>query len=748
MRNASARPTADTATDTTTETATRLSGTDLVNAARSGDPRARAALFSEYLPLVYNVVGRGLHGHADVDDVVQETMLSAMRALPRLREPERFRSWIVAIAIRQIHDHGRRSKATVARQQPLADVANVLDPSRDLAELTVDRQALSQAGSDLLEASRWLSHDERWTLALWWQETAGQLTRTEVADALHLSVPHTAVRIQRMKAKLRVAIGVLAAWRARPRCSELESLGGGPTAAGQRRLTKVSRHVAACPRCKAAAGARHSIDDLPIRIGALAVPAVLVARIPNLVGQHGVAAGPVSSLLSTLPHGLGRVTVKSAVAVGSTVTLAAVLGLAIHLAPQPHPHANPAMRSPTPTPTPIASAPQSPGQTSAASDTATRTPSSTPSTALRAYSGVATADYYVAPGGDDANPGTLARPFATVTRAAAKAGPGQTVAVRGGTYHPEATIVLKSSGTANHRITVSNYRGEHPVLDGSRIPASAWFIVQSGGYVTVQGLEIVNAPNAPYVCESCHNDVFARLGVHGNGQTGLVLRGAGTRDNLVLNSDFFDNHESGSTGGYVDGLVFRDGSGTGNRIQGCRMYDNSGDGVDLSGFSGAVTVDHTWSFGNGVNRWGTATFSGGGSGFKLGGDSGLAAADIASDSASWDNAGFGFTEVGNAGAPLLTNDTAFRNGQAGFAFVSSAATLQHNLALANHPDSWLGDQAQHAGNSWDQSGWTTQVLHLTDPTSTTAHRGPDGQLPSTPFLSNTKNPTIGATLTR
>jgi len=43
--------------------------------------------------LVYSIVGRALNGDADVDDVVQETML---RALGSLRAPERFRSWLVA----------------------------------------------------------------------------------------------------------------------------------------------------------------------------------------------------------------------------------------------------------------------------------------------------------------------------------------------------------------------------------------------------------------------------------------------------------------------------------------------------------------------------------------------------------------------------------------------------------------------------------------------------------------------------
>ena len=52
----------------------------LVVAARAGDQRARDRLVAAYLPLVYNVVGRALDGHADVDDVVQETMLRCLRA--------------------------------------------------------------------------------------------------------------------------------------------------------------------------------------------------------------------------------------------------------------------------------------------------------------------------------------------------------------------------------------------------------------------------------------------------------------------------------------------------------------------------------------------------------------------------------------------------------------------------------------------------------------------------------------------
>jgi DNA-directed RNA polymerase specialized sigma24 family protein len=85
--------------DGVTEIRTEL--TDLVVAARNGDRNAEQQLIAAHLPMLYRIVGRALDGHADVDDVVQETVLRAHRDLPSLRAPASFRSWLVAIAMRQ-----------------------------------------------------------------------------------------------------------------------------------------------------------------------------------------------------------------------------------------------------------------------------------------------------------------------------------------------------------------------------------------------------------------------------------------------------------------------------------------------------------------------------------------------------------------------------------------------------------------------------------------------------------------------
>src|ERR1044071_3133132 len=63
---------------------------ELVRAAQAGDRGALDDLLGAHLPLLYNVIGRALNGHADVDDLVQDTMVRVVRGLPALRDPARF----------------------------------------------------------------------------------------------------------------------------------------------------------------------------------------------------------------------------------------------------------------------------------------------------------------------------------------------------------------------------------------------------------------------------------------------------------------------------------------------------------------------------------------------------------------------------------------------------------------------------------------------------------------------------------
>ena len=90
----------------------------LVRDAQAGDRDAVDELVTTHLSLIYNIIGRALDGHPDVDDLVQNTMLQAIRGLGSLREPDRFRSWLVTIAYRQIQLHLRARSTSRRRWAP------------------------------------------------------------------------------------------------------------------------------------------------------------------------------------------------------------------------------------------------------------------------------------------------------------------------------------------------------------------------------------------------------------------------------------------------------------------------------------------------------------------------------------------------------------------------------------------------------------------------------------------------------
>ncbi|MEV0182852.1 sigma-70 family RNA polymerase sigma factor [Streptomyces sp. NPDC050625] len=212
-----------------------------IEAAQAGDRRALDELVEGWLPLVYNVVGRALNGHADVDDVVQETMIRAVGNLGALRDPDSFRSWLMAIAMRQIRDRARRRPT-----QPLDE--SVPQDTADFAELTVLRLQLEGQRREVAEAVRWLDAEDRQLLSLWWLEVAGELTRRELAAAVGISRQHAAVRVQRMKERLETSRGIVRALDGA--CPELRELtvrwDGRPDSVWRKRL---ARHIRGCGYC-------------------------------------------------------------------------------------------------------------------------------------------------------------------------------------------------------------------------------------------------------------------------------------------------------------------------------------------------------------------------------------------------------------------------------------------------------------------------------------------------------------------
>jgi RNA polymerase sigma factor (sigma-70 family) len=235
------------------EITVRVTEPNLVVAAQEGDWQALDELIATHLPLVYTIVRRSLGGRPDVDDVVQETMVRALRALRALRTPESFRPWLTRIANRQVSTYLHRRQTELRRRASLDEVTDLPDLGAD--DLGLLHAELSGHRRQVVRASRWLGLDDRALLSLWWRETAGRLTRNEVAAVLGTTVAHAGVRLQRMRRQLELSRSLVAALEARPRCvplaATLTGWDGAPSRLWRKRIT---RHVRSCPVCARVTG--------------------------------------------------------------------------------------------------------------------------------------------------------------------------------------------------------------------------------------------------------------------------------------------------------------------------------------------------------------------------------------------------------------------------------------------------------------------------------------------------------------
>ncbi|BEL05259.1 hypothetical protein Q0Z83_034500 [Actinoplanes sichuanensis] len=335
-----------------------------VRAAQAGERRALDALIRAHLPLIYTIVGRALDRHADTDDVVQQILLDVVRDLSTLRSPERFRGWLLVITMREINTHLARRDREQDRTEPLDAARKRPEHFEDLIILRLGLDGQRRA---LIRSARWLDREDRHLFALWSQEIAGRLTRTEVAEALELSAGHTGVRVHRLREQLEIARSVEAALSLSPRCRELDVWDGTRNSLWRKRL---ARHVRDCDRCSPATADRIAPEDLLAGLGLVALPAALAAagHLPVPADPAGPfdfpSAGPsdfapAARLDGAVPVAGGGSFPVAATIAGLTVAAVVTGAVVVTVADEPSPPAA-AIAAATPSPSPAVVRPSSP----------------------------------------------------------------------------------------------------------------------------------------------------------------------------------------------------------------------------------------------------------------------------------------------------------------------------------------------------------------------------------------------------
>jgi len=231
----------------------------LVLAARSGDRDALAAIYDRYADRLHDFCSSILRDRDEAADAFHDAFLAAARRLDQLRDPDKLRPWLFAIAR---HEALRRAKAR-SRQQPTHEVDDVTAS----VEPELDEGARRQEAVELVwAAAAGLADRDRALLDL---NLRQGLDGQDLADAIGVEPSHAYVLLNRLRAQVERSLGALLIARyGRSHCGELAAILKGWDGRFTPLLRKrVARHADQCEIC----GERRST---------LASPLALLGAIP------------------------------------------------------------------------------------------------------------------------------------------------------------------------------------------------------------------------------------------------------------------------------------------------------------------------------------------------------------------------------------------------------------------------------------------------------------------------------------
>lgn len=171
---------------------------ELVRLAQHGDRAAFETLAEAELDHLYLTATLVLHDATLAEDAVQEALVRAWRSLPKLRDPERFESWLRRVLIHACVDAAR---GTGRRRRELELPAVLADP-RDFASEIADRDEVASAFTALSPAHR---------AALVLRHYHGH-SMAEVAQALHIPVGTAKSRLHYAERAMVRALNADARW--------------------------------------------------------------------------------------------------------------------------------------------------------------------------------------------------------------------------------------------------------------------------------------------------------------------------------------------------------------------------------------------------------------------------------------------------------------------------------------------------------------------------------------------------------
>jgi RNA polymerase sigma factor (sigma-70 family) len=255
---------------------------EIVAAIVAGDPAGLAAAYDNYAPGLYAYCRMLLSEPADAADAVQDTFVIAAAKLDGLREPDRLRPWLYAVArnecFRRLRAYGLSAPLDTAVEVTSYEADMALGPEReDLRELVVDALAgLNPGDREVIELN--LRH---------------VLDGDDLAAALGVSRNHAHALVSRARSQFEGSLGALLVARTgRGQCDELYDILVGWDGEMTVLLRKrVNRHIERCEACGERRRNELSPAMLLSMLPMVMLPAGLREQVLRLVADTSPVAG-------------------------------------------------------------------------------------------------------------------------------------------------------------------------------------------------------------------------------------------------------------------------------------------------------------------------------------------------------------------------------------------------------------------------------------------------------------------------
>jgi len=204
--------------------------------ALAGDTAAFASLYRANVGVVSRVVQGGVSNPEAAADIVQDVFVKALERLDSLREPDRFRPWLLSIARHAVVDRHRSAGRAPTSSLDAEWAVEPVDDARSATELA----ELSELACLVAGCVAGLSTRDATAVSM---VTHLGLGPTEVALALGVSHDTAKVIVHRARRRLRDAMALeLMVRRKGPGCPVFDALDVDD-------LLGLGRHVRSCPAC-------------------------------------------------------------------------------------------------------------------------------------------------------------------------------------------------------------------------------------------------------------------------------------------------------------------------------------------------------------------------------------------------------------------------------------------------------------------------------------------------------------------